>query len=46
MGEHGGSIILSNGLIGCPVMPDLLFKFFAYKSLLSPIVDGFEALEL
>ena len=37
MAEPRGSIILSNGPIGCPFMPDLLFNFH-----LEPKVAWFE----
>ena len=43
MGESGGSILESNGLVGCPFMPDLLFNFH-----LEPIVwcfDSFDSLK-
>ena len=40
MGESGGSILVSNGLVGCPFVPDLLFKLR-----LEPIVAWFEAIK-
>ncbi len=40
MGESGGSNMVSNGLVGCPFMPDLLLKLR-----LEPIVGCFDSLE-
>ena len=47
MGDSGGSILGSSGLLGCPFMPDLIFSIyiFAYKWALEAMFCWFEASE-